>query len=539
MKIWLLRLLGAVGLFLSGGHAPARLSAAFAVLLTFASSASAVIERHQLPPIAEYAASPTYELTVDGLNVQVTRFDSGYDYAHFTRVSGSMNLQVKTLYGSISQWAISPAKLPIAATVSGNTMSFTLNQEHYLIIATDGRRLVMAIDPPYVKPPSSGAGIRNVVTQYGANNQGGGWATAAVQAAIDDTHNAGGGIVYVPVGRYYVGNLTLKSNVHLFMEGGAVFRFHGTSANYTHDAFKSSQNRWLTWWIKTTAGSTNVKIYGRGTLDANATNTIGPNNFACNVVVPLGTSNFTMEGIVVRDAGTWSVIPARSHNITFKNVKMFNSVLNSMTEDDGIDVNECQDVVIDGCIAIAHDDSFSTKTWAGTGITVNWPGSPQPVDDVLITNCLAWSDYYAYKIGEGTNQTQNNVRFVNNVAFDCAVGVGISAKWGNAPVTNTRFEAIDIERVNGNSWGNSAWWHGWIQDADGLGGGNITGVYLKNIKVRDAGNTAAALEGLNASSKIDTVTFENVVMPGQTTRATTLAQMNVTSVQFATNITVR
>ncbi|WP_438480820.1 glycosyl hydrolase family 28-related protein [Oleiharenicola lentus] len=497
----------------------------------------AVIETHPLPPIVEYAASSTYALTVDGINVQVTSFGGGYDYAHFTRVSGSMNLQVKTLYGAISQWAISPAKLPIAATKSGNTLSFSLSQEQYLIVATDGRRLVIAIDPPYTKPASSGAGIRNVVTGYGANNQGVGFATAAIQAAINDTHNAGGGIVYVPAGRYYVGNLTLKSNVHLFMEGGAVFRFHGTSANYTHDAFKTSQNRWLTWWIKTTVGSTNVKIYGRGTLDANATNTIGPNNFACNVVVPLGTANFTMEGIVVRDAGTWSVIPARSNNCTFRNVKMFNSM--NLLENDGIDVNESQNIVIDRCLAIAHDDAFSSKTWAGTGITVNWPGSPEPVDDVLITNCLAWSDFYAYKIGEGTNQPQNNVRFVNNVAFDCAIGIGISAKWGSAPVTNTRFEGIDIERVNGNSWGNSAWWHGWIQNVDGTGGANITGVYIKNIKVRDAGNTAAALEGLNSASRIDTVTFENVVMPGQTTRATTLSQMNVTSVQFATNITVR
>jgi Pectate lyase superfamily protein len=517
----------------------ARLTAALAVLLVFASSAFATIERHQLPPIAPYAASPTFSLTVDGLNVQVTRFDSGYDYAHFTRVSGSMNIQVKALYGSISQWAITPMKLPITPTVSGNTMSFTLNSEHYLIIATDHRRLVIAIDPPYTKPASSGSGIRNVVTQYGADNQGGGFATAAIQAAINDSNTAGGGIVYVPARRYYVGNLTLKSNVHMFMEGGAVFRFQGNPVNYTQDAFKSSQNRWLTWWIKTAVGATNVKIYGRGTLDANATSTIGANNFACNVVVPLGCSNFTMDGIVVRDAGTWSVIPARSNNLTFKNVKMLNSVLNSMTEDDGIDVNECQGVVIDHCLAIAHDDSFSTKTWAGTGITVNWPGSPEPVDDVLVTNCLAWSDYYAYIIGEGTNQPQNNVRFVNNVAFDCAVGIGISAKWGNAPVTNTRFEGIDIERVNGNSWGNSAWWHAWIQNPDGAGGAPITGVYIKNIKVRDIGDTAAALEGLNATSRIDTVTFENVLMPGQTTRATTLAQMNVTSVQFATNIVVR
>src|SRR6186713_536992 len=75
------------------GSYRARLIAAFALLLALAPSVSAVIERHQLPPIAPFAASSTYALTVDGLNVQVTSFGGGYDYAHFTRVSGAMNMR--------------------------------------------------------------------------------------------------------------------------------------------------------------------------------------------------------------------------------------------------------------------------------------------------------------------------------------------------------------------------------------------------------------------------------------------------------------
>jgi len=515
----------------------ARLVAVLGLYIAGASVASAAIETYPRPSV--YSASTTYSLTVDGVSVPVI-LGPGYDYAHFTMMSGPINLQATLLTASITQWAICPAKFGISPNVSGSTMSFSLSQDRYLIIAINGlRRLVIAIDPPYTKPASSGAGIYNVVASpYNANNQGTGWATTGIQQAIDAANAAGGGIVYAPRGIYYVGNLTLKSNVSLFMEPGAVFRFHGTPADYTQDAFKTSQNRWLTWWIKTAVGANNVKIYGRGTLDANAAYSISANNFACNVVVPLGCSNFTMEGILVRDAGTWGIIPARSDNLNFTNLKMFNSL--SLGEDDCIDVNESQHVVVNHCIGIGLDDPFSTKTWAGTGITTNWPGNPEVVDDVLFQDCIAYTICYGFKAGQGVNQTQNNVRFVNNVVFDCAVGIGIDAKYGTAAATNIRFESIDIERVNqGPNDGHKVWFYAQVENADSLGGSAVSGVYLKNITVRSAGTTAAGLHGYSATKGFNQVTFENVIMPGQTTRATTLAQMNVTDVQFATNLTVR
>ncbi|WP_438480821.1 glycosyl hydrolase family 28 protein [Oleiharenicola lentus] len=497
----------------------------------------AVIEAYPRPYV--FPASTTYSLSVDGVSVPVIKFDGGYDYAHFSRVSGSMNLSVTLLSGAITQWAISPAKLGITPTVSGSTMAFTLSQERYLIIAMNGlRRLVIAIDPPYTKPASSGAGIYNVVASpFNAPNNGSGWATSGIQGAVDAAHNAGGGIVYVPSGVYYVGNLTLKSNVHLFMEPGAVFRFHGTPANYTQDAFKSSQNRWLSWWIKTSVGANNVKIYGRGTLDGNAAYSIANYNFACNIVVPLGCSNFTMDGILVRDAGTWGIIPARSNDLLFTNLKMFNSL--NLGEDDGIDVNESQRVVVRNAIGIALDDPFTTKTWAGTGITVNWPGSPEVVDDVLFENCVSYTYCYGFKVGQGINQPQSNVRFVNGTVFSASIGIGVDAKWGTADANAIRFESIDIERVPTFNAGHRVWFHSIIQNADGLGGSDVFSVYLKNINVRDDGTTAGAIHGYSAGRSFDTITFENIRMPGSTTRATTLGQMNITDVVNATNITVK
>ena len=497
----------------------------------------ATIEAYPRPYV--YSASTTYSLAVDGVSVPVIAFGGGYDYAHFSHVSGTMNLSITLLPGSITQWAVSPAKLGITPTVSGSTMSFALSQDRYLIIAMNGlRRLVIAIDPPYTKPASSGAGIYNVVAApYNANNQGSGWATTGIQNAVNDANAAGGGIVYVPSGVYYVGNLTLKSNVQMFMAPGAVFRFHGDGPSYTQDAFKSSQNRWLTWWIKTAVGATNVKIYGRGTLDANAAYSISTYNFACNVVVPLGCSNFTMDGILIRDAGTWAVIPARSNDLLLTNLKLFNSL--SLGEDDCIDVNESQRVIVRNAIGIALDDPFTTKTWAGTGITVNWPGSPEVVDDVLFENCIAYTYCYGFKVGQGVNQAQTNVRFVNGTVFSASVGIGVNAKYGTADANTIRFESIDIERVPTSVAGRRTWFHSLIENADSLGGSDVSSVYMKNINVLNAGTTAGALHGYSAAWSFDTVTFENIRMPGSTSRATTLGQMNITDVVNATNITVR
>lgn len=49
-------------------------------------------------------------------------------------------------------------------------------------------------------------------------------ATTAIQNAINAANAAGGGIVYVPAGVYKCGNLVLKSNVSVYLEGGSVIR---------------------------------------------------------------------------------------------------------------------------------------------------------------------------------------------------------------------------------------------------------------------------------------------------------------------------
>lgn len=300
MKAWLIGLFSFIFILGSLGAVPVRVHAA-------------TISSYALPSI--YTASTVYGLKVDATTIPVVSYTSEYDYAHFS-MSGSATIEITAIgQASITSYSISPKKLNLTGTTSGNKLTFTVSGDEYLIVKiNEGRALVIAADPAETnKPASSGTGIYNVKSSpYNADSTGAGMATTAIQNAINDAANytGGQGIVYVPAGIYKAGNLQLKSDVALYLEGGAVLRFTGVASDYTVNWHKDSQLRDVTWWLYTQTGADNVKIYGRGTIDGNGKYATSKNNFASNIIVPIGTTNFTLDGPLIRDSGSWAVTPA-------------------------------------------------------------------------------------------------------------------------------------------------------------------------------------------------------------------------------------
>ncbi|NEA34743.1 glycosyl hydrolase family 28 protein [Streptomyces sp. SID13031] len=504
------------------------------LLPTPAQAAPAQIDSYAQPSI--YPRSPDYELTVNGRKIDVVDYP-GYDYAHFSMGAGEATIAVRKLNNTnIGAYSISPRKLGLSGSVSGSTMTFTIPRDEYLIVKLDGRPdLVIAADPAETdKPASSGTGIYNVVSR-GADPTGAAMSTAAVQGAVDAANAAGQGTVYVPAGVYKVGNVVLKSNVSLYLAAGAVFRFTGNPADYTHNWHKDSQNRDITWWISTAFGSSNIRVYGRGTLDGNGQQAATQYNFAANILVPIATTDFRFDGLIVRESGAWAIVTARSRDLGFTNVKIFNRF--DMGENDGIDVNESQDVTVRHGIGISLDDPWTTKTWrADTDIAKPWPGSPQVVDNVLFDDLISWTRCYGFKVGQGALQPQSRVTFRNGVVYDAAIGIGIHHRYGSALVTGVTFEAIDIEKISVKLVDDRTWLRFIIEDR-GLGAGPVRGVTVKNITVRDRGTTTAVLQGFSAAANFDTVRFNHVMMPGATSGATSLAALNITNPSNYSNVT--
>ncbi|WP_328672316.1 coagulation factor 5/8 type domain-containing protein [Streptomyces sp. NBC_00328] len=493
-----------------------------------------------VPVSSAHKVSTVYSLEVNGKSIPVNGY-AGYDYAQFSMTSGPATVVVTKLNGTqVGKALISPVKQGYKAKLKAGTATFTMRGSEYLIIKLDGqRRLVLSADPAETdRPASSGTGVFNVTqSPYSADPSGRAVSTAGVQKAIDAASAYGSvaghsrGIVYIPRGLYPVGNLEIKSNTAVYLEAGAVLRVVADKSLYRVDAYKDSQKRDLTWWIRTSFGSRNIKMYGRGTLDGNgmAATKAG---FGMNVLVPVATSDFTLDGLTIREGASWSVIPTRSDNASFTNMKVFNRF--DMGENDAFDAIESQHVSVRRGIGISLDDSYSTKTWPKqVGITKNWPGEPEKISDVTFDGLLAWTYCFGYKVGQGMVGDHDRVTFKNSVVYDAAVGIGIHHKAGAGTARNITFSNIDIEQLTFKLERRQTWIVFLVEDAYKNGAGPVTGVRISHVNVRAKGSTPGVLAGFSDSSSISGAVFDSIRMPGTTAYAKTLKDMNITDVRFA------
>jgi hypothetical protein len=374
---------------------------------------------------------------------------------------------------------------------------------------------------------------------YSAKPNTGVYTTTAFQAALDDAAAWGSanykqGTVYVPAGVYTLGNLYLRSNLALYLAPGAVLRYTGDAAHYVVDGHKTSQGRDLTWFISTRYSSTNISLYGRGIIDGNGQAALAPSNLGVNLLMPVYTTGFSVDGITFRESSSWAVIPLRSQNLSFRNVKLFNRF--DMGEDDGIDVTESTHVQVTHAIGIGLDDPFSTKTWPDVADIYNTvPGAARPLGDVTFDDLLSWTYCYGVKVGQGVVQPQDSVTFQHVVVYDAAVAIGVHHKYGAAAATNIAFDDIDVERLSNSNDGNRTWLAMMTGTSQGIG--PVTGVKISNVKVRNAGTTAARVNG-QPGAPISDVALSNIVMPGQTTPATSLAEVNLTDLSDYGNVTI-
>jgi hypothetical protein len=469
------------------------------------------------PLPAVYKPSDSFMVQAGRDDVPVVSYltEADYDYAHFS-FAGTVPVTI-TACEDIRSFQISPAAFNIRGTSIGNCLTFELSESRYLILKiNDLKELVILADPLEVDPPQAeGPGIYHVVDGFGADPTGAGFATEAIQNAIDSAHQAGGGTVYVPEGLYKTGNLTLRSHVELYLAGGAVLRGSGLRNDYSIHFHKQSLKMDGTYFIQTEPGSSCITIRGRGTIDANGSSMRDKEHFLSNLIVPCAVNGFVMEGVICRDSGLWAVIPSRSRDISITNYKQLNSLWHH--EIDSIDIMESQNVVVRHAIAISEDDPYSCKTWdQETDICVDWPGSPGINDGILFEDTVAWTHCAAFKIGMGVVQAQHNVTFRNGYVYQCGRAVAIDHKYGNPAAENIVFENIDVERVGAR--GGNYWLELIVQEA-GRGNGPVRGVTVRNVNVRDKGDGKSQIFGYSADSNISDVIFEHVIVEGKLVRS--------------------
>src|SRR5690242_3410081 len=185
----------------------------------------------------------------------------------------------------------------------------------------------------------------------------------AIQAAIDACAAQGGGVAYVPPGRYVSGPLWLKENVELRLEAGATV------------VLSSDKKDWPTGVraLVNARGVKHIAITGRGTFDGNAQWEYAPvrgqdpeiseeQEIARQAGVEMkryyrkgevqkylfvlqDSEDVRLEGVTIQNAPLWNVRLQDCSRIWIRGIYLY-SDLEKGVNSDGIDIVSSSDVII-------------------------------------------------------------------------------------------------------------------------------------------------------------------------------------------------
>lgn len=246
------------------------------------------------------------------------------------------------------------------------------------------------------------------VRDFGATGDGQTKDTAAIQQALDRCGVLGGGEVLVPAGEYSTGSLALRSNTVLRLEANANLLGTGDFADYP-----TTQVRWEGRWIQGHIGlvsaidADHIAVVGPGKITGNAAlggrpNAQNPLRHPC-VVEFINCTNIRLEDFFTSMRLMWSIHPTNCEHISIKNL----TVQATGGNGDGIDIDSCKHVVIDGCNFSTGDDCISLKSGRGEEAYQ----LIRTTEDVVISNCtFADANFACIGIGSELSGGVRNAR---------------------------------------------------------------------------------------------------------------------------------
>ena len=316
------------------------------------------------------------------------------------------------------------------------------------------------------------------ILDYGAIPDGKTLCRAALQAAVDACHAAGGGTVLVPAGTYLVGTVVLRSHVHICLEAGATllgstdFRndylphepFSGTPyQDISHTYFDHS--------LFVAKNCTDIGVFGYGKIDMQGV-------WRKEQIELLGYKTYrtvkvfafcSCSDIVFSDLTVLRATDLCMWLYDCERVRIRGLVMDVLV--DGISPDACRDVVISDCRLTCDDDAIVLKSSYPLGRRI-------ACENITISNCVVSSNFCAIKIG-----TETNGDFRNITVTGCVL-------------RNVQSAGLTVQSTDG---------------------GHVTGVYFSNITMHNVScpilvRLGARLRGPEGTAvgSISDVSFQNI-----------------------------
>lgn len=351
------------------------------------------------------------------------------------------------------------------------------------------------------------------IIHFGAVADGKTVNTTAIQKAIDECNQNGGGTVEVPPGVFITGTFSLKSNVTLYLKNGAILK--GSSDLKDYKSYVMPEYGTNYYGIIYTKNAENVAITGMGIIDGNDSVF-----FEWNKAKKIDslTSSFTRQKAnyrkVMQGIGDGPVVPKeRPHqmvifseckNVQVRNVSLLHSPFwtlhfadcdavlvegirlwsNMLAPNaDGIDVTSCSNVIISNCDIRTGDDAIAITGYNHHFEIPGFSGVKKTSENILVSNCNLQSASSGIRIGFLDQNTVRNIH-VNNVNITNSTrGIGIFLR-DEGSLENITFSNMYIETKlrTGDWWGNGEPIHiSAIRGKEGVKLGQIKNVLFNHI----------------------------------------------------------
>lgn len=308
---------------------------------------------------------------------------------------------------------------------------------------------------------------RNIL-EFGAKPDGKTLNTNAIQRAIDDVSQKGGGTVLVPAGIFLTGLIELKSRVTLSLAERSTLLGSTSMDDYKFDSSSSAHNGPNPRHLIFAMNADDVAISGTGTIDGQGPSFWEPSDKAPPAEEWAGVAShdltpkkggrpsplllfancrrLTVQDLHIQNSPGWTLHTINCDNVDIHGISIKNPVNGPNT--DGIDITGSQNVTISNCSIETGDDAICLKSQN--------PFGPEPrlVKNVTVSNCHLSTCCNGFKIGTETEGGFENITFSDSVIFN-----------NDVPYKQRVIAGVALEIVDG----------GWID-----------GVIVKNIQMQRA-----------------------------------------------------
>ena len=307
------------------------------------------------------------------------------------------------------------------------------------------------------------------IKKFGAIADGSFLNTKAINEAITTLNKKGGGVILIPSGLWLTGPVVLKNNINLHLAGGATLLFTADKNEYplveaNWEGLPQMRNQSPL----SATNASNIAITGKGIIDGNGDvwrmvkkdklnetqwkklvasggvlsndkktwypsekmlnasklqnpGVLSPEKDAAfyesvkdflrpNLVLLTNCKNILLEGVIFQNSPAWCLHPLMCEQLTVRNITVKNPWY--AQNGDGIDVESCKNVLIEGSVFDVGDDALCMKS----GRDAEGRKRAIPTENVIIRNCTVYAAHGGFVIGSEMSGGARNI-YVSNCTF--------------------------------------------------------------------------------------------------------------------------